>query len=116
MSTHLCIKEKNTVCGHCGDCGSPVIPSAEQPSTLSAFDTLKTLPMEQRLIYLLQTLDRLQKSNLTKQHHPALTRGHMDENYQRQGAAKAYSDTSKFITALFGDELRAVLLKKEEAH
>lgn len=116
MSTHLCIKEKNTVCGSCGDCNSSEIPPAEQPSTLSVFDALKALSMEQRLIYLLQTLARLQKSNLVKQHHPALTRGHMDENHQRQGAVKAYSDTSKFITSLFGDELRAVLLKKEEVH
>jgi len=89
---------------------------AEEVETLSGFGALKALPMEQRLVFLLQTLDRLMKSNLSKQKHPALTRSQMDENHERHGAAKAYQDTSKFVTGLFGEELRALLIPKEELH
>lgn len=82
-----------------------------------AIDQLKELPVEQRLIFMLQQLDRLQKSNLSRL-LPEITKKHMLENVARNAAVKAYKDTSNFIVALFEKELKAALpeITKEKSN
>lgn len=88
----------------------------EKEDPVNPFDAIKALPLEQRIVFLLQQLDRLQKSNLTKRHPLTLMKKQELENAWRNGAVKAYKDTSQFITALFGEELRELLMKDQTIH
>jgi len=88
----------------------------EKEDAVNPFDAIKALPLEQRIVFLLQQLDRLQKSNLAKKHPHEIMKKQELENAWRNGAVKAYKDTSQFITALFGEELRALLMQKETLH
>lgn len=88
----------------------------EKEDPVNPFDEIKALPMDQRLVFLLQQLDRLQKANIAKKRPLTLTKAQDLENSWRDGAVKAYRDTSQFITALFGEELRELLMTKETVH
>lgn len=89
---------------------------AEKEDPVNPFDAIKALPLEERIVFLLQQLDRLQKSNLVKRHPTVLVKKHELENAWRNGAVKAYKDTSQFVTALFGEELRELMMKDQTLH
>jgi len=80
-------------------------------------EALLAMPMETRLLFMLQTLDKLQRSHQLQSGQLALTKKQELENSSRQGAIIAYKNVTTFITSLFGEELRAHLTPPpEEQH
>jgi hypothetical protein len=82
--------------------------------TETPLDRLKALPLIDRLILTMSTLDKLRVNNLTKSQSVFLTRKQCDDNMVSKGKAIAYRDTLLFLTQLFQDEVKAHLAAKPE--
>lgn len=80
---------------------------------MSSLDSLKTLPIIDRIIITVDTLSRFHKVNHDKGATLGLTRKLQDQACFDKGKASAYKDTLIFITRIFEAELIEHMKPKE---
>lgn len=91
-----------------------VTVDAETTEVKSGLETLRELPWEDRIIYMLSQLERLKNGSEAKAFGPILTKKQEQEQFFHKGKMMAYRDVSSFFTTIFEKELRDRLMPKEE--
>ena len=83
------------------------IMASTEPAKKSGLEILKAQPMLERIVFVLNTLDRLHKSNVEQAGGQiAASRANADAKLIARGKAQAYKDTTTFMLQLFKEELK----------